>query len=124
MALTTLKVPLNKNEAVGRLDRDSDVSGANAQVIVTTPVGAPRRLIGAFAVYSAAPTQTGVIIEIDSRLGAGGDFPLLTGTANARYTSYIPTDDLILPDDDAIRVTAPAGGVGITSTVYILTEVM
>lgn len=72
--------------------------------------------------YSAAPTQAGVTTELDSGIGSAYDTTLNTGTANAQNTVYIPGDAVKYGKDDSIRVTAPAGGAGITSSISIYTE--
>ena len=72
--------------------------------------------------YSAAPTQTGVTVALDSGLGADYDATLLTGSANAQYTIY-PVDlktPFILLEDDSLVVTAPAGGGVLTATISII----
>ena len=72
--------------------------------------------------YSAAPTQTGVVVEVDSGAGAAYDTTLATGSANAQNTVYIPTQEMIIAADDAIRVTAPAAGGAVTGQISIYTE--
>jgi hypothetical protein len=47
---------------------------------------------------------------------------LNTGTANARYTNYIPGGELIIGPDDQIDVSAPAGGGVITNSTTIYCE--
>ena len=80
------------------------------------------KLLYAYCSYSAAPTQAGVTFEIDSNLGSGYDVTLSTGSANARYTVYIPDGDVVLMPDDAIKVSAPAAGGAITASIVIVTE--
>lgn len=100
----------------------TDTSAANTALAVTVPSGAARRLVMVAVKYSAAPTQTGVTTELDSGTGTDYDTTLNTGTANALNTVYIPGDAVKYGKDDSIRVTAPAGGAGITSSVSIYTE--
>jgi microcompartment protein CcmK/EutM len=72
--------------------------------------------------YSGNPTHAGVAIALDSGLGADYDATLLTGSANARHTIY-PVDlktPFILLEDDALLVTAPAGGGVLTATISII----
>lgn len=119
MALATYK----SANAVGRqVIRYSDASTANAIGTVTTPVGQQLRLICVLVKYSAPPTQAGVTVELDSGVGAAYDGTLLTGSANAQTTVHIPTNDFIITDTDAIKVTAPAGGAGITSQISVHVE--
>lgn len=84
--------------------------------------GAKRRVLYVLVAYSAAPSQTGVTITINSGAGAGYDTLLLTGTANARYNFWQPDEPLILMGDDSIDVLAPAAGGVITSSIAIVTE--
>lgn len=75
-------------------------------------------------VYSAAPTQAGVTVTLDSGLGSGYDALLTTGSANALATVYVPDGDVILFPGDAVLVTSPAGGVGLTAAMTIVLEAM
>jgi hypothetical protein len=102
--------------------RHTDASGANAIGTLTSPVGQDVRLLFVAVRYSAAPTQAGVTITLDSGAGAAYDTVLLTGSANAQNTVLIPAQEMILADTDAILVTAPAGGGVITSQMSIYTE--
>lgn len=119
-ATKVTKYPIGKGAI--SVERLSEASVANTALSLSTPVGKPRRLIFATCKYSAAPTQAGVTVEIDSGAGAAYDAVLLTGSANAQTTAHIPTNDLIIGDDDIIKVTAPAGGATITSQIVIQTE--
>lgn len=105
-----------------QIRRYSDASTANAIGTVTTPTGQTMRLIAVTVKYSAAPTQAGVTIGIDSGIGAAYDATLSTGSANAQTTVYVPTTDLIIADDDAFVVSAPAGGGVITSQIAVYVE--
>ena len=105
------------------VEKLTDVSGTNAILTLSTPTGKRRRYLHATVKYSAAPTQSGVTFEIDSGTGAAYDALLNTGTANAEHTVHFPSAQLELMDDDVIKVTAPAGGAGITSTISITTEI-
>lgn len=100
--------------------RVTDASAANTALTLTALLGTAFRLIGVLVKYSAAPTQAGVSTVYDSGVGAAYDATLNTGAANAQSTVYTPTNDLVVAEDDAIAVTAPAGGVGITSQITIL----
>lgn len=117
MALTTTRVAADR-----RIDRHSDASTANAPLTVTVQGQAGRRLVQVLVKYSAAPTQAGVTTEMDSGAGAAYDTTLNTGAANAQSTVYNPGGTIIIGSDDAIRVTAPAGGAGITSQISVYTE--
>lgn len=72
--------------------------------------------------YSAAPTQAGVTIALDSGLGAAFDTTLFTGDANARYTFWQPDEEMPLHGDDRIIVTAPQAGGVITASIVIVLE--
>lgn len=118
-ATKTNRFPVVGPTAIERL---SEASAADTAKSLSTPVGKVRRLVFATVEYSAAPTQAGVTVELDSGAGSAYDTTLLTGTANAQSTTHIPSDDLIICDDDIIKVTAPAGGGVITSQIAIYTE--
>jgi hypothetical protein len=83
--------------------------------------GGSQRFLYAYAIYSGAATQAGVTFEIDSSYGSAYDITLSTGSANARGTSYIPGDAVVLLPGDKIRVQAPAGG-AVTASVVIVLE--
>lgn len=72
--------------------------------------------------YSAAPTQTGVTITLDSGLGAAFDTTLFTGSADARYTFWLPDHEVPLHGDDKILVSAPQAGGSITASIVIVLE--
>jgi len=106
-----------------KIERTVGTSAANTAQTVSTATGARKRVISVHVAYSAAPTQAGVTVTLNSGAGAGYDTLLTTGTANAQYTSYFPQDLYILTDD-VIDVAAPAGGVGITSSISIYTQIV
>lgn len=111
--------------AGGQVVRYYGTGTANqADTLTSTAIASGKRqkLSYVTCAYSAAPTQAGVAISIDSQLGAGYDATLTTGTANARYTVYLPNADLWLDEGDALLVSAPAGGSGITATIVIAVE--
>lgn len=107
----------------------SGTSAANTAQTVSTTVGKKQKVLKVIVKYSAAPTQTGVDITLDSALGAAFDAILLDGSeqspslANVQTTVWYP-DILndILDAGDQLDVLAPAGGMGITSTIAIYTE--
>lgn len=106
------------------LERSVGTSVANTAQTVSSPAdpASGRRIVLITVAYSAAPTQAGVTVTLNSGAGAGYDCPLLTGSANARYTTFQPTDAIIIELDDVIDVLAPAGGADITSAIAIYTE--
>ena len=107
-----------------RVRRSYGTGTANQSDTLTSPAQALVTYLRYVTVsYSAAPTQTGVTIEIDSGAGAGYDSTLFTGVANARYTVYYPDHATPLMVGDAIKVTAPAAGGSITASVVIVTEI-
>ncbi len=108
----------------GNKKRTVGTSGANQSQTVSTPTGAVRRLLQVLVAYSNTPTHSGVTVTLNSGAGSAYDTVLYTGSANARYTAYIPDGEVIIFEDDTIDVTAPAGGAGITSSVSIYTEVV
>ena len=104
------------------LESHSDASAGNTALTLSTLSGQLRRLLFVTVKYSAAPTQTGVTVTLNSGAGAAYDTLLATGSANAQNTVYIPDEEILLMGDDVIDVLAPAGGVGITAAIAIYTE--
>ena len=103
--------------------RSTVVSAANTAGVLTVAAGvAKRKVLWVSVAYSAAPPQPGVPIVLDSGAGAGYDVTLLTGSADVRYTFWLPTGTLLTESTDALVVTAPAGGAGITSSIACATE--
>lgn len=114
----------------GSIVRYSGTGTANQADSLTStavPVGGSQRLLYVTVTYSAAPTQTGVDVTLDSGLGAAFDAVLLDGSdsgiADKRYTVFIPDGDLWLSKGDAIKVDAPAAGGVITASIVIALEV-
>lgn len=105
------------------LTKHFDTSAADTTLVLTTaapPKRQSQRLLWISVVYSATPVQTGVIIEIDSGLGAGFDILLLTGAANVEQTFFnLGLVPLLLDENDQIKVTAPEGGGVITATIVV-----
>lgn len=99
-------------------------SGANGIGTASTSDGLGKkwRLVMVTTAYSGSPTQTGVTVTLNSGAGAGFNCVLNTGTANARYTTFIPSSELIFGPDDQIDVSAPAGGGSLTSSSAIYCE--
>jgi len=108
----------------GNKQRTVGTSAVNTAQTVSTPTGAVRRLLQVLVAYSNTPTHSGVTVTLNSGAGSAYDTVLHTGSANARYTAYVPSGEVILLADDVVDVTAPAGGSGITSSVSIYTEVV
>lgn len=104
-----------------QLTRYVETGAANTQLVATIAAGTARRLVAVLVAYSAAPTQAGVTTVLDSGAGAGYDNTLDTGSANAQYTVYGPSVEIFFGDDDAVVVTAPAGGAGITASIAVYT---
>ena len=117
MALTTTK----SEGLTSEIERSVEQGAANT-LLTSSLTGRRRKLLAVTCKYSSAPTQAGVTVTLDS--GAGGiyDAVLLTGTANAQTTVFLPTVPIPILVDDAIVVAAPAAGVGITAAVAIYTE--
>ncbi len=86
------------------------------------PKGGSWRLLYTTCTYSAAPTQAGVLVEIDSGLGAAYDSSLFLHTANGQSNYFEPDEDVWLLPGDAIRVSAPAAGGTITAAIAIVLE--
>lgn len=107
----------------GRYRRYVETSGANTALTMSIDPGVPFRVLDALVSYSATPTQAGATFHVDSGAGAGYDGTLSTGSANTRYTAYQPTR-LSLAGDDVFKVTAPAGGGVITSSISCYVELL
>ena len=107
----------------GRYRRYVETSAADTALTMTVNPGVPFRVLDALTSYSATPTQAGVSHALDSGAGAGYDGTLNTGSANTRYTAYQPTR-LTLAGDDAFKITAPAGGGVITSSISCYIEIL
>ena len=108
---------------MSRLIRTVATGTANAITAASSPdIDGVQQLVMVTAKYSAAPTQAGVTVTLNSGAGAGYDTLLTTGTANAQNTVYIPAAPVFIAEDDVIDVSAPAGGGVITSSVAIYTR--
>jgi hypothetical protein len=83
-----------------------------------------RRLCYVYIRYSAAPTQAGTTVTLISGMGSAFDLLLSTGSANTQNNLYLPDGQLALLPGDQIQVAAPAGGVGITASVVVVTELL
>lgn len=117
MPMTTAQVGSDKD-----LRRHSQTSAANTALAMSVGMQGGRRVVLVTVKYSAAPTQAGVTTAIDSGAGAAFDATLDTGSANAQSTVYQPVGGHPLGNDDALLVTAPAGGSGITASIAVYTE--
>ena len=103
--------------------RYSGKSAADTAQTVSTVPGVKLRVKHVTVSYSAAPTQTGVIITLNSGIAASYDDVLSTGTANVRYTYWTPDNDLWLQADDQLDVLCPSAGGVVTSSATIVCEV-
>lgn len=103
------------------VERHTEAGVANTAKTMSV-TGKLRRVIAAAVHYSAAPTQAGVTVVVNSGAGANYDFTCKTGTANAQDTVYLPENDLIILPDDQIDITAPAGGATIIAYITLHTE--
>lgn len=107
----------------GRFRRYVETGGSNSILTMTVTPGVAFRVLDTVVSYSNTPTQAGVTVALDSGAGSGYDGTMNTGTANVRYTAYQPTR-LSLAADDAIVITAPAGGGGITCSASCYVELL
>lgn len=99
-------------------------AAASSDTLTTTAVAAHhrQRISYVSCVYSGSPTQTGVLVTIDSGLGAAYDTLLATGSANATTTVYAPDADIWLLPGDALVVTTPSGGGALTAAISVVVE--
>ena len=103
--------------------RHFDTSAADTALVLTTPTSSrvnPQRFMWVGITYSAVPVHAGILVEIDSGAGATFDTRILLGNANDQFAFFQIDGGLEILNDDAIRVTAPAGGGVITSTISII----
>ena len=107
----------------GRLQKTLETSAGNTAVTLVAAISDQwRRVVAVFVAYSASPTQTGVKINFNSGDGSLYDVDIETGSANARYHTYIPSQSLYLAPGDSLDVVAPAAGGSITSSITIILE--
>lgn len=109
----------------GILKRYSGTGASNTDATLTTTAVTEhkvQRLAMVLVKYSGAATQAGVTTEVDSALGSGFDTTANTGAANAQNTAYVPNGDVWLFPGDAARITALAGGSGVTATITVVVE--
>ena len=107
---------------MSRLMRDVATSTANGAGSASSAAGEVRQLVMVTVKYSAAPTQAGTTVTLNSGAGAGYDAVLDTGSANAQTSVYIPASPVFVAADDSIDVAGPAGGGVITSSIAIYTR--
>jgi len=114
----------NGIEGRGNLNTYTQASAADTAATTSTDGGQVEKLLFVTVKYSAAPTQTGVTVTINSVTGAAYDTVLSTGSANVQANSYIPAGEVILYPGDTVDVVAPAAGGVITSAAAIYTEAL
>lgn len=121
MAMT--KTLVGRSQDGNPVYRFTETGVANTQLVATCVAdNKSLRVLSAYAVYSANPTQAGVTFKIDNGAGSSYDSIVNTGSANARYTNYMPSCPVFLGEGDAMVVDAPAGGAGITASVSVYAE--
>jgi len=108
----------------GNLNTYTQASAANTAQTCSTDGGQVEKLLWVAVKYSAAPTQTGVTITLNSATASNYDTLLVTGTANVQSTVYLADPNIILRKGDTLDVVAPAAGGVITSAVSIFTEAL
>lgn len=102
----------------------SGTSAANAPQTVTTPTGTRRRVKFVTIHYSAAVNVTATLTLV-SALGAGFNTILYSIVlAGASDALLFPDGNLDIAAGDSLSLLAPAGGVGITSSVVIYTDIL
>lgn len=123
MAAVTPTLEIKPTPDSRHVYRYSGAGTANTDATLTTTVKhGVKRLVYAYVSYSGAVTQTGVTVAIDSGLGSGYDITLHTGSANAQFTIYSPDEEVWLMPDDAVAVTALAGGAGDVASIVVVLE--
>lgn len=109
-------------DARNNLRKHSDQSAADTELVLLTPLSKrnkSQKFLWVSIKYSATPVHLGITIEIASGLGAAFDTLILAGNANDTDVFFEFQQKALLPFIDQIRVTAPAGGVGITATIVV-----
>jgi hypothetical protein len=104
-----------------RFFRYSDASAANTELVLTVPAGAPFRVLSVEARYSESVTKSVTVVR-DSGVAAAYDSTLTTiAISSAAAGTYLPSVPPPCAHDDALVVTAAAGGSGVTCalTVYV-----
>lgn len=105
-----------------RIQRLFDVGTADTPLVLTIPAGIMRKILKIVAVYSVNVSLT-VTAVVDSGAGAALDHTLVSQTLSTQKTVvYIPDWELFLHTDDALIVTAPAGGTGVTAGILVECE--
>lgn len=99
------------------------ISAANAALTVATPSSAQsRRLNYVLVHYSAAPTQTGVVVSVIPAAGVAYTTVISTGAANVQDNQYVPGAPLYLLPGDILSVLAPAAGGAVTAAITVAWE--
>jgi len=105
----------------------SEEGSANALLTSTIPALAAEardrrdfRIVQLLVAYTAAVSLS-VLVDFDAGLGAGFDTRLQTAVLVAeRYVLWLPDGEgFFLGSDDALVVTAPAGGAGVIARVMV-----
>lgn len=100
-------------------------SAANTQQSVATLTGVKRRILFATVKYSASVSVT-VTVTLLSGLGAAWNTVLgnIVFSANTDGLWVPPHSEFVIAPGDQIQVTAPTGGVGVTSAIAIYSEIL
>lgn len=107
------------------IEQTNGASAANSPLVLTSPTGRFRKLLYVVVVYSATPVHSGISVSLKSGISAALDITLSFSSANAVNLLYtVPADVMCLPRGDWIQVSAPAGGVGLTSQAKIISELL
>lgn len=128
MALATLKTKTHNKD----IYKYSDQSAANTALTLNVPGAPPCTVKSVFIVYDATPTQTGVLIDLNSGLGADYDVSMFIGDANETITIWAveaaqsgnKQTEVILTPDDVLDIVAPAAGGSIKSTITVIVELL
>ena len=116
----------------GRLYRYTQSKANNLALVDDIQPGSNFRVVSASIAYSAAPTQTGAQIVLESGAGAAFNTQLRIGAANAQYTNY-PDESggeqasgagPLFGGDDKLQINAPAGGAAVSVAASIYIEVL
>ena len=112
------------SHTAGYVERLTQTSTANTAQTLSAGPGMGRKLLFVTVQWSASVTQT-TTITLNSGVGAAFDtlLPSLVVTAG-QSGFYLPSGNIIILDDDAIDVAAPAGGAGVTSAIAIYVEAL
>lgn len=120
MAVVTKDFTIYRNGQTTKVRRFSETGTADTALTMTCNPGVPAKLLWAANEMSDDGVDT-VTVALDSGVGAAYDIDLTTFNSE---TLYLPGDDFIIAEDDALTFTVGAGGVGVTAQMQAYFEIL